>query len=669
MTRHWLVMAVFAIGCGSTDEPESIPKIETGPSEQVQPEHPFPELANSCSGDSCRSFCAPETWGGEVPTVETDAVIADGQTVVVDCEAKVGTLTIEPGGALVASRNVDSRLDVHGNLIVRGLLNYGTVDGRVSSDVRAEVVFHPPPDDQYVGTPTTAPDGTSAEPSVSTPMEVVPSDHGLWVVGEGRFFAAGGVKSGWARLHDSAGADDTTFDVDDVTGWRRGDRLAFAPTQTGDDVGFEESLIREINGTTVVIEGGLQGNHQGCADCFRRGEVLNLTRNVVFRSYDDTSHAHVMVADRGVARLDSVELRWLGPRRCDRQTRRAAIYFHQQDDASRESNLRHVAIWGGEREFVVMERSHGVSLDDVVGYDGRGDGFVAMMDRTNCGADCTDVPDSIPLDSRWTGVVAAKVAGETAPGCPASQRVSGFVLPGEGGGCIDCVAAAIGDGELGDGFRIGEDGGLPDVLHQSVAHHNAAHGFVFSLADVDPGHPYDSLIAYSNGGHGVHWGAEGNAVALSNYVASDNAASSLGLRAVPLGDHVRVEGATVDDVRVLPSTAVAEEPTVMVDLQFTGSRGVGVTQTDEACPAGTGESADDPDCPRTWIRLVDPVFAEGMQPFLFADTPNRHTVWEIRGFSDPAYPDLPVDFDLHRRDAEIDGGYLHSGFDAWLVPR
>jgi hypothetical protein len=668
MTRLWLAAAVALTACGGGNADEPIPRIDVGtPTEEEAPDEPFPERSNSCTGDECNSFCTATTWGGDLPSREADLVIAEGETVVIDCEAEVGSLTIEPGGALVASRNTDSRLDVYGNLVVRGILNYGTTETRISSDVRAEVVFHPAPDDDYVGTPTSVQSGSESEPSVSTEMRVEDADRGLWVVDEGRFFAAGSVKTGWTRLRDAAGPDDTNFDVDDVTGWHRGDRLAFVPTAEGATVdGFEESLLSDVHGRTVIVEGGLRHDHVGCADCVRRGEVLNLTRNVVFRSYDDGAHAHIMVADRAIARLDSVELRWLGPRACDGPERRAALYFHQQDDASRESYLRHVAIWGGEREFVVMERSHGVTMEDVVGYDGFGAGFVAKMDRTNCGAECTDAEASIPTDSQWTGVVAARVSAD-AGSCAAPERVAGFVLPGTGGGCAGCVAVGVAAGTSESaGFRLGEGGGLPEVFRESVAHHNDGHGFLFWQNDVDPGHPYNGLVAYSNAAHGVHWGAQGNALALTDYTAIDNGESSLGLRAVPITAGARVERATVDDVRMLPPTAPPDEPTTVVDLEFTGTRDVGVTQSDAECAADAPDSVD---CPRTWLRMVNPIFADGMQPFRFGDPGNLHTIWEIRGFEQPGYPDLPADFDLHRRDNEIEGGFYHSEFDAWLVPR
>jgi hypothetical protein len=58
-----------------------------------------------------------------------------------------------------------------------------------------------------------------------------------------------------------------------------------------------------------------------------------------------------------------------------------------------------------------------------------------------------------------------------------------------------------------------------------------------------------------------------------------------------------------------------------------------------------------------------------VKPFLFGWHQNRHSVWEVRGFSHPDYPNVPADFDLYRRDNEVTGGRYDAEFDAWLVPR
>src|SRR5688500_13126872 len=97
-----------------------------------------------CEGPGCegRSFCDPATWvpatcGVALPTAASDVVVVDGQAVVVDCEIEVRSLEVQQGATLQASRERSSRLTLHGNLVVRGLLDYGTPDSRVPAGTTA----------------------------------------------------------------------------------------------------------------------------------------------------------------------------------------------------------------------------------------------------------------------------------------------------------------------------------------------------------------------------------------------------------------------------------------------------------------------------------------------------------------------------------------------------
>ena len=81
-----------------------------------------------CEAVTCESWCDQATWGGSVPTAETDVVVPDGKVVLLDCEAEARSVTIDSGGAVKASRSASSSLTVHGNVIVWGRLDLGTED-------------------------------------------------------------------------------------------------------------------------------------------------------------------------------------------------------------------------------------------------------------------------------------------------------------------------------------------------------------------------------------------------------------------------------------------------------------------------------------------------------------------------------------------------------------
>ena len=59
----------------------------------------------------------------------------------------------------------------------------------------------------------------------------------------------------------------------------------------------------------------------------------------------------------------------------------------------------------------------------------------------------------------------------------------------------------------------------------------------------------------------------------------------------------------------------------------------------------------------------------GVVPFRFGAGGNHHSVWQIRGFEHPDYPELPAYFDLVPPDQPQTEGYAASQFEAWLVPR
>jgi hypothetical protein len=98
---------------------------------------------------------------------------------------------------------------------------------------------------------------------------------------------------------------------------------------------------------------------------------------------------------------------------------------------------------------------------------------------------------------------------------------------------------------------------------------------------------------------------------------------------------------------------------------------VAISQNHALCESSAEE--DDPEsdsCIRAFFTLENPTFtAGGAEPFDFGWAPNKHTTWQIRGFSHPDYADLPTNFDLYRKDNQVAGGSYNSSFDAWLVPR
>lgn len=636
------------------------------------------------------SWCDPATWGGTAPTATSDVTISNA--VVLDCNAEVRTLTISASGKLSASRSRSSTLTLHGNLVVKGSLDYGTPTDRIGNGVVAEIVFQGMQDQNYVGTPSAFDCGTrdlndcQRGPPQDTPLLVVNSDVGLWVVDDGVFTGAGQLKKAWSKLTRGAGASDATFSVEDATGWRAGDRIMLTPTAAIAVAGyakqFDEREIANVSGNTVTLAQAPTHTHAGCSNCVRRGEAANLSRNVVVRSFDASAHAHIMVANRGVVQLDSVELRWLGPARdCTRAqepVRRAAIYFHQQRDDSEPSFVRHAAIWGGKREFFHAETSNGIEVTDVVGYDGQAYGFVRDFDNSACGLRCMEPADDLGAIRRvqFTEVLAAKVAvANRHEDCAAIGPAIGITAGG--GDTVDSVATGIAynfrdfGNEAAIYWQEERAGHSPiDLFNRNVAHNNGGNGISNWQNNTKNDTPFADNQSWSNGANGFLHGAYGNSVAYADLTAVDNGNRSFGIKSTMMSaTRKRIVGGVVDDVGPILYTFVPDYPVTMSDLKFTGDRSPAFTQVHDTCVGGNENDPADGNCIRAWLRLENPTIPAGIVPFDFGNHVNKHSLWEVRRFSHPDYPTLPANFDLYRRDNQVPGGSYNVAFDAWLVPR
>lgn len=636
----------------------------------------------TCASATC-SVCDESVWAGVTPDATTNLLVPAGVSLVADCDLVARTLTIDEGGALTASRTQSSSITLHGNLVLCGDLDYGTVDDRIPAGTTAEIIFTGMHDDDYVGTVSAAVYDPEIIAPADTPMSVIESDIGLWVMGAGRLRAAGQRKSAWSTLLDGAGAGDASFVVDDASGWEVGDRVALTPTAvlaSGANFAseFDEGTVSAVAGGSVTLQTAPIYEHAGCAECMRRGEAANLTRNVVIRSLDDTAHAHIMIAQRALAQLDSVELRWLGPEKCGGPDRRAPLWFHQQTDAAADSFVRHVSIWGGQHHSLIVEKSNGIEISDVVGYDSYDDGFLLTYDFTACATRCLDREAAAPKNIVLDHVLAARIGvGLREEGCVRiSHRMAGIdAVGGEGSGVRNSVAVGVGLEGIGEdisGFRWGEGGtGRPMdfTFASNVAHNIHGNGVLLWQNGQEQQRPYTDNAFWSVSARGMHWGAYDNAYQFDRTIVVDAGGASVGVKAIPTVDRVRMVGATVDDMQVLAYVFVQERVAVFRDITFTGARPIGVSQIHEACTMGDETNPDDTDCIRVWLRFENPVFPHGVVPFDFGMTFNQHSVWEVRGFSSPDYTDLPADFDLYRADNHIDGGSYYAAFDAWLVPR
>lgn len=664
----------LAAACSSPDNPSGTGGQTGGGGTGGTPAQPTPcEETGTCA--EARSWCDPATWGGAVPTAADDVVVPDG-VVLIDCEAEARTLTVAAPAALRASRTTKSSLSLHGNFIVKGTLDYGTPDDRV--EAAAEIIFKGMKDSDYVGTSSKF-DGEDVtnDPVV---MEVIDSDVGLWIMGSGALKAAGIQKKAWSRLTDGAGPDDPSITVEDASGWLPGDKVMLTPTQTTESPdyfeSFDEAEIAKVDGLSVTLSSSPKYPHAGCSGCMRRGEAGNLSRNVVIRSLDDAAHAHIMVAEQGVLQLDSVELRWLGPERPGGPSRRSPIYFHQQRGASEASFVRHSSIWGGQSGFIAIEKSDGIELTDVVGYDAAADGMRGGFSSFD------EYGGAAPSGVLFTEVLAARLIPRMREedGARIQYLLHGIACgSGAGTGCVRCVSTGVATGVDSSGFFWNNNVHLPvgpdQIFKDNVAHNNGWNGVRLWQNSETVTAPWENTQIWSSG-QGLFEGAYGNAYQFGNIVIEDSVVDDAVLQAVPLEMNAdlliaRLDGATLGGISISGYVIKQTNDQVFRNITFNGSKPIAVRQEHAPCEGGDETNPEDGECIRNWVRFENVSFPDGVVPFEFGWHENKFTKWEVRGFqsADASYAALPKDFDLYRKDNQVAGGSYYAAFDAWLVPQ
>lgn len=184
-------------------------------------------------------------WGGTPISADT-VTIANGHTVTLDATGCVcSALTINSGGALVASTSASSSLTTQ-----LGITNNGTMTIDMSS-----------------------------VPALSCVIAMNNSNNatsqGLNVGGAASLTLKGAAKKSWTEISAAMSAGATSCTVDDATGWRTGDTLIFATTGAYNATPYTDTVTNiTVSGTSISWTGGTTNAHADTCP------VANMTRNV-----------------------------------------------------------------------------------------------------------------------------------------------------------------------------------------------------------------------------------------------------------------------------------------------------------------------------------------------------------------------------------------------------
>jgi hypothetical protein len=200
--------------------------------------------------------------------------------------------------------------------------------------------------------------------------EVVASDVGLWVVGQGRLDVQGAQKTSWTRLTTATQRGAREILVEDASGWRVGDEVAVTATAGRSVEGyyaqFDRTVVASVSGNRIGLEHALAYEHPTVNGRWN-AEVLNLTRSVVIEGTPE-HRAHIIHLHQGMtapadfraSAISNLELAHLGP--------------NQPNDRDEPSSVlgRYALHWHHG-----LQSTDGVVVDGVVAHDCGAHVFVA----------------------------------------------------------------------------------------------------------------------------------------------------------------------------------------------------------------------------------------------------------------------------------------------------
>ncbi len=185
----------------------------------------------------------------------------------------------------------------------------------------------------------------------------------------------------WVKLGATAKKGDAEVKLaENVTGWRVGDKVIVTGTLNPDySKGWqtEERTVRELADGKVTLDQPLEFDHLGTGDY--RGEVANLSRNVVVESADPAGvRGHTMYHRNSAGSISYAEFRHLGK---EGVLGKYAIHYHLVGDTMRGSYVLGASVWDSKNRWVTIHGTNYLVVRDCVGYKSVGHGYF-MEDGT-----------------------------------------------------------------------------------------------------------------------------------------------------------------------------------------------------------------------------------------------------------------------------------------------
>jgi hypothetical protein len=321
-------------------------------------------------------WSAGKTWeGGNVPAAGARVQIRTSHTVVYDIEPDKVIRSIHVGGTLRFATDRNTRLDV-------GLIKIQPGDDADENgfDCNAHLPDLEPGAARpalEVGTPEKPLDAKYTARIRLTYVDGLDKQSCPAIVCCGGRMDLHGAPMNrtWGKLGATAKQGDEAITLAEAGyGWRVGDRIIVTATKheyRAKEPGTEERIIRTIDGTKLTLDKPLDHEHLGEGDY--RGEVANLSRNVIVESADPKGErGHTMYHRRSAGSISYAEFRGLGK---PGVLGRYSIHYHLVGDSMRGSSVIGASIWDSGNRWVTIHGTNYLVVRDCVGYQSLGHGF------------------------------------------------------------------------------------------------------------------------------------------------------------------------------------------------------------------------------------------------------------------------------------------------------
>src|SRR5262249_4044106 len=137
-----------------------------------------------------------------------------------------------------------------------------------------------------------------------------------------------------------------------------------------DNTQTEERGVQSIDGTALVLDQPLKFDHLG--EGVYRGEVANLSRNVVVESAEAGHRGHTMFHRGSAGAVSYAEFRHLGK---EGVLGRYSLHYHLVGDTMRGSYVIGASIWDSGNRWLTIHGTNYLVVRDTVGYQSQGHGF------------------------------------------------------------------------------------------------------------------------------------------------------------------------------------------------------------------------------------------------------------------------------------------------------